>query len=75
MTVDRVHVALGESLLPVGTLHFEARRDKQISTFHYADAWLEADHAFALAPTRKACPHSTPNCQFGGGVKVPSPVE
>ena len=51
MTVDRVHVALGESLLPVGTLHFEARRDKQISTFRYADAWLEADHAFALAPT------------------------
>lgn len=44
-------MALGEALLPVGTLHFEARRDKQISTFRYAEPWLESAHGFAVAPT------------------------
>ena len=44
-------MALGEALLPVGTLHFEARHDKQISNFRYSESWLESAHAFAIAPT------------------------
>ena len=44
-------MALGEALLPVGTLYFEARHDKQMSTFRYSESWLESAHAFAIAPT------------------------
>jgi len=51
LTLSTVRVALGEALLPVGTLYFEARHDKQISNFRYSEWWLESAHAFAIAPT------------------------
>ena len=43
----RVRVLMGESL--VGTIDFEARTNKQISTFRYDAAWMES--GFAIAPS------------------------
>lgn len=53
-------MALGEALLPVGTLHFEARHDKQISSFRYSESWLESADAFAIAPTLPLGPAAFP---------------
>ena len=51
MSRQRVRVAIGQALNAVGTLDFEARPDKQLSAFHYADEWLDNPHAFPVAPS------------------------
>ena len=51
MSKARVRVAIGEALITVGLLDFEARADKQISAFHYVDEWLSRPDAFAIAPS------------------------
>jgi len=43
----RIRVLMGESL--VGTMDFEARTNKQISTFRYDAEWMES--GFAIAPS------------------------
>lgn len=45
------HVALGESLTPVGQLRFTQARPRQFSTFSYDPAWIENPRAFAVQPT------------------------
>ena len=50
-TTRRVRVALGERLLPVGELVFEADGRRQASMFRYADEWLDGSAGFAIAPT------------------------
>ena len=45
------HVALGESLTPVGRLRFTQAGPRQFSTFSYDPAWIENPRAFALQPT------------------------
>lgn len=44
------HVALGESLTPVGQLRFTQAGPRQFSTFSYDAAWSENPRAFALQP-------------------------
>lgn len=44
------HVALGESLTPVGQLRFTQAGPRQFSTFSYDAAWTENPRAFALQP-------------------------
>ncbi|GJE19271.1 type II toxin-antitoxin system HipA family toxin [Methylobacterium marchantiae] len=44
------HVALGESLTPVGQLRFTQVGPRQFSTFSYDAAWTENPRAFALQP-------------------------
>ena len=51
MSQARVRVAIGEALVTVGLLDFEARADKQISAFHYVDEWLSRPDAFAITPS------------------------
>jgi serine/threonine-protein kinase HipA len=45
------HVALGESLIPVGQLRFTQAGPRQFSTFAYDPAWIEHPRAFAVQPT------------------------
>lgn len=45
------HVALGESLTPVGQLRFTQAGPRQFSTFSYDPAWIENPRAFAVQPT------------------------
>lgn len=45
------HVALGESLTPVGQLRFTRAGPRQFSTFAYDPAWIENPRAFAVQPT------------------------
>ncbi|MFA5968254.1 MAG: type II toxin-antitoxin system HipA family toxin [Sphingomonas sp.] len=45
------HVALGESLTPVGQLRFTQAGPRQFSTFSYDPAWIENSRAFAVQPT------------------------
>ncbi len=45
------HVALGESLTPVGQLRFTQAGPRQFSTFAYDPAWIENPRAFAVQPT------------------------
>nr|WP_280638336.1 HipA domain-containing protein [Rhizobium sp. L245/93] len=45
------HVALGESLTPVGRLRFTQAGPRQFSAFSYDPAWIEKPRAFALQPT------------------------
>ena len=45
------HVALGESLTPVGRLRFTAAGPRQFSTFAYEAAWIENPRAFAVQPS------------------------
>lgn len=42
------HVALGESLTPVGQLRFTQAGPRQFSTFSYDAAWIDNPRAFAL---------------------------
>ena len=42
---------IGDALITIGVLDFEARADKQISAFHYVDEWLNRPDAFAIAPS------------------------
>ncbi len=44
------NVALGESLVPVGKLHFTSEAPRQFSTFSYSPEWTEDEKAFALSP-------------------------
>ncbi len=44
-------VAIGEQLRLVGTVRFGGLRQKQISSFRYADEWIGNPLAFALAPS------------------------
>lgn len=44
------HVALGESLTPVGQLRFTQTGPRQFSTFAYDAAWIENPRAFAIQP-------------------------
>ena len=44
-------VAIGEQLRRVGTARFGGLRQKQISSFRYADDWIGNPSAFALAPS------------------------
>ena len=50
MSRFRLKVALGEALIPVGFLDFEARPNKQVSAFWYLDEWLARPDAFPIAP-------------------------
>lgn len=43
-------VALGESLVPVGQLHFTSEAARQFSTFSYLPQWTESEKAFPLSP-------------------------
>lgn len=43
-------VALGETLIKVGQLHFTADGPRQFSTFSYAPEWTENPKAFPLSP-------------------------
>jgi serine/threonine-protein kinase HipA len=45
------HVALGESLTPVGQLRFTQTGPRQFSTFSYDPAWVENPRAFAVQPS------------------------
>jgi len=44
------HVALGQSLTPVGHLRFTHAGPRQYSTFSYSPAWIEHPRAFAVQP-------------------------
>ena len=44
------HVALGESLTPVGQLRFAQAGPRQFSTFAYDPAWIANPRAFAVQP-------------------------
>ena len=44
-------VAIGERLHRVGTVRFGGLRQKQVSSFRYADDWIGNPAAFALAPS------------------------
>ncbi|MEW9612423.1 type II toxin-antitoxin system HipA family toxin [Shinella sp. S4-D37] len=50
MTDFRAHVALGESLTPVGQLRFTQAGPRQFSTFAYDAPWIENPRAFAIEP-------------------------
>ena len=50
MTDFLAHVALGESLIPVGQLRFTQAGPRQFSTFAYDPAWIEDPRAFPLQP-------------------------
>jgi serine/threonine-protein kinase HipA len=50
MTDFIAHVALGESLTPVGQLRFTQAGPRQFSTFSYDPAWFENPRAFAIEP-------------------------
>ena len=50
-TTDRIRVALGDMLAPVGEIVFEQDGGRQSSMFRYAPQWLEAPSRFAIAPT------------------------
>ena len=43
-------IALGERLIPVGTLAFEADGRREMSMFRYAGSWLEHPQRFAISP-------------------------
>ncbi|MGK2908850.1 MAG: type II toxin-antitoxin system HipA family toxin [Sphingobium sp.] len=45
------HVALGESLTPVGQLRFTQAGPRQFSTFSYDPAWIENPRGFAVQPS------------------------
>lgn len=45
------HVALGESLTPVGQLRFTRAGPRQFSTFTYDPVWIDNPRGFALQPT------------------------
>jgi serine/threonine-protein kinase HipA len=45
------HVALGESLTPVGQLRFTRAGPRQFSTFSYDPAWIENPRGFAVQPS------------------------
>lgn len=47
---QEAEVCLGNSLLHAGRLRFSFERGRQHSEFSYAQAWLEDDRRFALAP-------------------------
>ena len=50
--VTREHVvAIGGQCAPVGIIRFGVVRDKQVSSFRYADDWLQSPEAFAIAPS------------------------
>ena len=49
-TSRSVRVVIGEKCVSVGILHFEVDGRKQVSSFRYADEWLERPDSFALAP-------------------------
>lgn len=46
----RSHVALGESLTPVGQLRFTLAGPRQFSAFTYDAAWLDNPRAFSVQP-------------------------
>ncbi len=50
-TTQRVRVALGEALHPVGELVFEFAGRREACMFRYAAEWLDYPRRFALAPT------------------------
>ena len=50
MTDFLTHVALGETLVPVGQLRFTQAGPRQFSTFTYDAAWTEDTRAFAIQP-------------------------
>jgi len=45
------HVALGESLTPVGQLRFTANGPRQFSAFAYEAAWIDNPRTFAVQPS------------------------
>ena len=67
----RLTVAIGKALAPVGFLDFEARPDKQVSAFWYADEWLAHEHAFRIAPDM---PLTRGSMFASGGAADPRPA-
>ena len=51
MPDSTAHVALGESLTPVGQLRFTRAGPRQFSSFSYDPAWIGNPRAFAVQPT------------------------
>ena len=49
-TQNRVRVAIGENLRPVGLLIFEQKGDKQGSAFQYYESWLASPGSFPISP-------------------------
>ena len=49
-STQRVGVALGKALTPVGELLFETDGRRQTSLFRYAPEWLDRADSFPLAP-------------------------
>ena len=50
MTDFYAHVALGESLTPVGQLRYTHAGPRQFSVFSYTPAWVKDPRAFPLQP-------------------------
>lgn len=50
-TTQRVSVAIGRELHPVGELLFESDGRRQTSAFRYRVEWLDHPGAFPIAPT------------------------
>lgn len=50
MTDFSAQIALGETLTPVGTLHFTRTRPRQYSTFAYDPDWPQSQQAFPIKP-------------------------
>lgn len=48
---ERVRVAIGDGLFPVGDLMFETDGRRQSSAFQYSEEWLSRPGAFALSPS------------------------
>lgn len=51
MTQRTLKVCIGNAGLEVGTLWFEARGNREFSSFEYAESWLNHPRRFALAPS------------------------
>ena len=64
-----IKVALGERLLPVGELIFEADGARQSSMFRYAPGWLAHPERFALSPSM---PLAENRFFYSGGAENPN---
>lgn len=56
---ERVRVAIGDGLFPVGDLMFETDGRRQSSAFQYSEEWLLRPGAFALSPSLPLGEHPT----------------
>ncbi|TCO69089.1 type II toxin-antitoxin system HipA family toxin [Rhodovulum euryhalinum] len=45
------NVCIGDTLLPVGQMHFTHEKGRQYSEFRYLESWVEDARGFSLSPT------------------------